>query len=151
MGCIVNEQVGKESGYDKVKISGEKVLYLNNENELILFDLLIGFNNVLWQLLNNIMEGLICFGKENEFELVMVEKWFVLNDKKIYIFMIWENVKWINGDLVMVGDFEYVWKWMFDLKKGVLFVFFGYFIEGGEVYNSGKGKKDDVKVMVKDD
>lgn len=82
MGCTANEQAGKESGHDKAKTSGEKVLYLNNENEPTSFDPPIGFNNVSWQPLNNIMEGLTRLGKENEPEPAMAEKWSVSNDKK---------------------------------------------------------------------
>ncbi|MGV2448550.1 UNVERIFIED_CONTAM: peptide ABC transporter substrate-binding protein, partial [Bacillus sp. ATCC 13368] len=57
MGCTANEQAGKEGSHDKAKTSGEKVLYVNNENEPTSFDPPIGFNNVSWQPLNNIMEG----------------------------------------------------------------------------------------------
>ncbi|WP_306372888.1 dipeptide ABC transporter substrate-binding protein DppE [Bacillus subtilis] len=151
MGCTANEQAGKEGSHDKAKTSGEKVLYVNNENEPTSFDPPIGFNNVSWQPLNNIMEGLTRLGEDHEPEPAMAEKWSVSKDKKTYTFTIRENAKWTNGDPVTAGDFEYAWKRMLDPKKGASSAFLGYFIEGGEAYNSGKGKKDDVKVTAKDD
>lgn len=42
------------------------MLYVNNENEPTSFDPPIGFNNVSWQPLNNIMEGLTRLGKDHE-------------------------------------------------------------------------------------
>lgn len=62
------------------------MLYLNNENEPTSFDPPIGFNNVSWQPLNNIMEGLTRLGKENEPEPAMAEKWSVSNDKNLHIY-----------------------------------------------------------------
>lgn len=40
---------------------------------------------------------------------------------KIFIFKICEDVNWFNGDLVMVYDFEYVWKKVVDLKIVVVY------------------------------
>ena len=42
------------------------MLRLNNENEPTSLDPPIGFNNVSWQPLNNIMEGLTRLGKDNK-------------------------------------------------------------------------------------
>lgn len=86
MGCTANEQAGKEGSHDKAKTSGEKVLYVNNENEPTSFDPPIGFNNVSWQPLNNIMEGLTRLGKDHEPEPAMAEKWSVSKDNKTYTF-----------------------------------------------------------------
>lgn len=33
------------------------------------------------------------------------------------MFMICDDVKWLNGDFVIVKDFEYVWKWVLDFKN----------------------------------
>lgn len=57
-GCTANEQAGQETKKKAKETAGEQVLRLNNENEPTSFDPPIGFNNVSWQALNNLMEGL---------------------------------------------------------------------------------------------
>lgn len=69
----------------------------------------------------------------------------------IYFFTIRDDAKWSNGDPLTAGDFEYAWKRLLDPKTGSSAAFLGYFIEGGEAFNSGKGSKDDVKVKAVDE
>ncbi|MEC2287568.1 peptide ABC transporter substrate-binding protein [Bacillus velezensis] len=149
MGCTANEQAGTEPGKAKEQ-GGETVLRLNNENEPTSLDPPIGFNNVSWQPLNNIMEGLTRLGKDNKPEPAMAESWKVSADKLTYTFNIRDNAEWTNGDPVTAEDFVYAWKRMLVPKTGASSAFLGYMIKGGEEFNSGKGKKEDVKVTAKD-
>ncbi|MEK4845584.1 peptide ABC transporter substrate-binding protein [Bacillus sp. FSL W8-0183] len=146
-GCTANEQAGKGSSSK----GEEKVLTLNNENEPTSFDPPIGFNNVSWQGLNNLMEGLTRLNEKHEPSAAMAEKWDISKDGKTYTFHLRDGIKWSNGDPVKASDFEYAWKRLLDPKTGSSAAFLAYMIEGGEAFNSGKGKKEDVKVKAVND
>ncbi|KAA6453172.1 peptide ABC transporter substrate-binding protein [Bacillus swezeyi] len=150
-GCTANEQAGQEAEKKGKEAEKEQILRLNNENEPTSFDPPIGFNNVSWQALNNLMEGLTRLGADHEPLAASAEKWDISEDGKTYTFTIREQAKWSNGDLLTAGDFEYAWKRLLDPKTGSSAAFLGYVIEGGEAFNSGKGTKDDVKVEALDD
>ncbi|MCZ0073358.1 peptide ABC transporter substrate-binding protein [Bacillus sonorensis] len=152
-GCTANEQAGQNANADgKGKESNqEQVLKLNNENEPTSFDPPTGFNNVSWQALNNLMEGLTRLGADHEPEAASAEKWSISDDGKTYTFTIRGQAKWSNGDPLTAGDFEYAWKRLLDPKTGSSAAFLGYVIEGGEEFNNGKGSKDDVKVEALND
>ncbi|NPC92269.1 peptide ABC transporter substrate-binding protein [Bacillus sp. WMMC1349] len=148
-GCTANQQAGqtgKKRGADQ-----EQVLKLNNEKEPTSFDPPIGFNSVSWQALNNLMEGLTRLGADHEPAAATAEKWNISEDGKTYTFTIRQNAKWSNGDPLTAGDFEFAWKRLLDPKTGSSAAFLGYVIEGGEAFNSGKGKKDEVKVKALDE
>ncbi|MGE6631079.1 peptide ABC transporter substrate-binding protein [Bacillus sp. NPDC077027] len=147
-GCTANEQTGKGSSSSSAK---EKVLRLNNESEPTSFDPPIGFNNVSWQGLNNLMEGLTRLNDKHEPSGAMAEKWDISDDGKTYTFHLRDGIKWSNGDPVLASDFEYAWKRLLNPKTGSSASFLAYMIEGGEDYNSGKGKEADVAVKAVND
>lgn len=147
-GCTANEQAGKGSSSNQGE---KKVLTLNNENEPTSFDPPIGFNNVSWQGLNNLMEGLTRLNEKHEPSPAMAEKWEISEDGKTYTFHLRDGIKWSNGDPVKASDFEYAWKRLLDPKTGSSASFLAYMIEGGEAFNSGKGNKEDVKVSAVND
>ncbi|WP_423406884.1 peptide ABC transporter substrate-binding protein [Heyndrickxia sp. MSNUG] len=151
--CTANESTGKETdGKDKgdKDKGGEKVLYLNNGQEPTSFDPPIGFDSASWSALNNLMEGLTRLNAEHQPEEATAEKWDVSEDGKTYTFHIRENAKWSNGDDVTANDFVFAWKRLLDPATGSSAAFLGYFIEGGEEFNSGKGSAENVKVKAVD-
>ncbi|AIE60164.1 peptide ABC transporter substrate-binding protein [Bacillus methanolicus] len=153
--CTANENAGKEpadknNSGDK-QSSGEKVLYWNNGQEPTSFDPPMGFDSVSYNALNNLMEGLTRLNADHKPEPATAEKWDVSKDGKTYTFHIRENAKWSNGDPVTAKDFEFAWKRLLDPKTGSAAAFLGYFIEGAEAFNTGKGSADDVKVKAIDD
>ncbi|WP_462406406.1 peptide ABC transporter substrate-binding protein [Gracilibacillus sp. Marseille-QA3620] len=144
----------KESGNEDRKGNqdgDEKVLYLNNGEEPTSFDPPIGFNAVSWNALNNLMEGLTRLGKNHEPEKAAAENWEVSDDGKVYTFFIREDAKWSNGDDLTASDFVYAWKRLLDPETASGAAFLGYFIEGGEAFNTEKGTADDVKVEAVDE
>lgn len=153
--CTANENAGKEpsekSDGGGKQSSGEKVLYWNNGQEPTSFDPPIGFDSASWNALNNLMEGLTRLNADHEPEPATAEKWDVSEDGKTYTFHIRENAKWSNGDPVTANDFEFAWKRLLDPKTGSAAAFLGYFIEGAEAFNTGKGTADDVKVKAIDE
>jgi dipeptide transport system substrate-binding protein len=152
--CTANKDAGtdpksKDKGTKEAKV--EKVLNLNNGQEPTSFDPPIGFDAVSWNSLNNLMEGLTRLGPDNEPQAATASKWDLSSDGKTYTFHIRSNAKWSNGDDVKASDFVYSWKRLLDPATGSSAAFLGYFIEGGEAYNTGKGSADDVKVKAVDD
>ncbi|MDQ0217368.1 peptide ABC transporter substrate-binding protein [Peribacillus cavernae] len=143
-----NETSSEKTGTGKGK--EEKILHLKNNTEPTSFDPPIGFDAVSWDPLNNIMEGLTRLSKNHEPEAAMAEKWEVSEDGKTYTFHIRDSAKWSNGDDVTANDFVYAWKRMLDPDTGSSAAFLGYFIEGGEAFNTGKGKADDVQIKAVD-
>ncbi|MCR8847457.1 peptide ABC transporter substrate-binding protein [Rossellomorea sp. SC111] len=150
--CTATKDAGSESssGETKKEDAG-KVLHLNNGAEPTSFDPPIGFDSYSWTALNNLMEGMTRLNANHEPEAAMAEKWDVSEDGKVYTFHIRDNAKWSNGDDVTAGDFVFAWKRLLNPDTGSPAAFLGYFIEGGEAFNTGKGSADDVKVTAKDE
>ncbi|CAH0345766.1 peptide ABC transporter substrate-binding protein [Bacillus sp. CECT 9360] len=148
--CTASNEAGseKDSGGEGKK---EKVLHLKNNTEPTSLDPSIGFDAVSWDPLNNIMEGLTRLSKDHEPEAATAEKWEVSEDEKTYTFFIRKDAKWSNGDDLTANDFVYAWKRLLDPNTGSSASFLGYFIEGGEAFNSGKGKAEDVKIKAVDE
>ncbi|WP_099159414.1 peptide ABC transporter substrate-binding protein [Virgibacillus ndiopensis] len=154
--CTANESAGKKKddggGADEgTETTDEKVLYMNNGDEPTSFNPPEGFDSVSWTSLNNLMEGLTRLGKDDKPQPAMAEKWDISEDGKTYTFHIRENANWSNGDPVTAGDFVYAWKELLNPDNAFSTAFLGYFIEGGEAYNSGEGSADDVAVKAVDD
>lgn len=150
--CTANESAGSDTldNGDKSEAK-EKILRLNNGAEPTSFDPVIGFDAVSWNALNNLMEGLTRLGKEHEPEAATAEKWDISEDGKTYTFHIREDAKWSNGDDLTANDFVFAWKRLLNPETGSGAAFLGYFIEGGEAYNSGTGSAEDVKVKAVDE
>lgn len=151
--CTASKDAGSEENTKdngKKKAAGEKVLYMNNGQEPTSFDPPIGFDAVSWNALNNLMEGLTRLNKQHEPEAATAEKWDVSADGKTYTFHIRDNAKWSNGDDVTANDFVFAWKRLLDPATGSGAAFLGYFIEGAEAFNTGKGTADGVKVKAVD-
>ncbi|WP_191562090.1 peptide ABC transporter substrate-binding protein [Metabacillus idriensis] len=150
--CTANESAGSDTkdGGDNSKAK-EKILRLNNGAEPTSFDPVIGFDAVSWNALNNLMEGLTRLGKDHEPEAATAEKWDISEDGKTYTFHIRADAKWSNGDDLTANDFVFAWKRLLNPETGSGAAFLGYFIEGGEAYNSGTGSADDVKVKAVDE
>ncbi|WP_164667595.1 peptide ABC transporter substrate-binding protein [Virgibacillus doumboii] len=139
---------GKNSGSDNTE---EKVLRMNNGEEPTSLNPPIGFDTVSWNALNNLMEGLTRLGKNDKPQPAIAEDWDISEDGKTYTFYLRDNANWSNGDPVTAQDFVYAWKQLLNPETGAAPAFLGYFIEGGEAYNTGEGSADDVAVKAVDD
>ncbi|SHG69535.1 peptide ABC transporter substrate-binding protein [Ornithinibacillus halophilus] len=131
---------------------GEKtVLYMNNGKEPTSFNPPSGFDDVSWNALNNLMEGLTRLGKNDRPQPAIAERWDISENGKIYTFYLRENANWSNGDPVTAYDFEYAWEQLLNPENLSPAAFLGYLIEGGEAYNNGNGPKDKVGVRAVDE
>lgn len=100
-------------------------------------------------IINNTYEGLM---RKNEAGLQpgIAEKYEVSADGKTYTFHLRDS-KWSDGKPVTAGDFEYSWKRALDPATASEYAFQLYYIKGGQEFNSGKGKIEDVAVKAIDD
>src|SRR5699024_161824 len=105
----------------------EKVLHLNNGEEPTSFNPSIGFDELSWDPLNNLMEGLTRLQEDHSAGPGVADDWDISEDKKTYTFHLNEDANWSNGDPVVAGDFEYAWKYMLDPETASSAAFLGYF------------------------
>lgn len=96
-------------------------------------------------------EGLVVYSVKGEIILGVVESWMMLDDGMVYMFMLCDDVKWLNGDFVVVGDFVYLFCWIMILEIGVKYVNIFYLIKNVEVVNKGDMLVEDFVVKVIDD
>ncbi|WP_217586421.1 peptide ABC transporter substrate-binding protein [Lentibacillus saliphilus] len=129
----------------------EKVLRINNGNEPTSFNPPKGFDSVSYSPLNNLLEGLTRLGEDHTPQPAMAEKWDISEDGTTYTFTIRSDANWSNGDPVTADDFVYAWTALLDPEKGFPSAFLGYFIKGGEAFNSGEGSADDLGLQALDD
>lgn len=167
IGCTASNDAGKENDDpnstnnddtnnnnndgDADDASGEKILYLNNGEEPTSFDPSIGFDQLSWDPLNNLMEGLTRLDENHVPKEGVAKDWDISDDGLEYTFYLNEDAKWSNGDPVVAEDFEYAWKYMLDPDTASEAAFLAYFIEGGEDYNNGEGSADDVAIEAVDE
>ncbi|WP_077623432.1 peptide ABC transporter substrate-binding protein [Sediminibacillus massiliensis] len=163
--CTANESAGNEEdetqqeaegssdegASDGEESGGDNVLRLNNGVEPTSFDPPMGFDAASWQALNNLMEGLTRLGQNDQPEAATAEEWDISEDGKEYTFTIRDEAKWSNGDDVTAEDFVYAWTRLLDPETGSPAAFLGYFIEGGEAFNSGDGSADDLGLEAVDE
>jgi dipeptide transport system substrate-binding protein len=161
--CTANEEAGQESdetaevdaagdSEDAVsESSGENILRVNNNTEPSSLNPSIGFDEVSWDPLNNLMEGLTRLDEDHVPQEATAESWEISDDGLTYTFHIREDANWSNGDPVTAQDFEFAWKYMLDPETASPAAFLGYFIEGAEEYNSGEGDADGVQVTAVDE
>lgn len=158
--CTANEDAGKEEKQttdEETKEGetdgdgGEKILRLNNGEEPTSLDPSIGFDQLSWDPLNNLMEGLTRLDKDSQPAPGVAEEWDISDDKLTYTFHLREDANWSNGDPVTAEDFVYAWKYMLDPETASSAAFLAYFIEGAEEYNAGEGSADDVAINAIDE
>ncbi|GEL78754.1 peptide ABC transporter substrate-binding protein [Tenuibacillus multivorans] len=148
-----SENEGNESEEEESdsQDDGKKVLYLNNGEEPTSFDPPIGFDSVSWNALNNLLEGLTRLDSSHTPQPAIAEDWEISDDGTVYTFYIREDANWSNGDPVTAQDFVFAWKRLLNPETASSAAFLGYFIKGGEAYNTGEGSADDVMVEAVDD
>lgn len=161
--CTANKSAGEDPQEDpepteETKKEEEeekegKVLYLNNGIEPTSLNPSIGFDQVSWDPLNNLMEGLTRLDEDSTAQAGVAEDWDISDDGLTYTFHLRENGNWSNGDPVVAEDFVYAWKLMLDPETipPSPAAFLAYFIEGAEDFNSGDGSADDVALKAIDD
>lgn len=159
--CTAGDDAGKEKDSDDstgseetegtTEDEGEKILRVNNGTEPTSLDPSIGFDDVSWSPLNNLMEGLTRLNEDSIADVGVAEDWDISDDGLTYTFHLREDANWSNGDPVVAEDFVFAWTYMLDPANSSQAAFLGYFIEGAEEFNSGEGNVEDIAITAVDE
>lgn len=96
-------------------------------------------------------EGLTSYDLNGQLTNATAESFTNSPDFTRFTFKIRKDAKWSNGDPVTAHDFVYAIKRNLDPKTASEYAYQLYYIKGGEEYNTGKGKAEDVGVKALDD
>ncbi|KQL45004.1 ABC transporter substrate-binding protein [Brevibacillus choshinensis] len=96
-------------------------------------------------------EGLTNYDLNGQLTNATAESFTNNDDYTKFTFKIRKEAKWNNGDPVTAKDFVYAIRRNLDPKTASEYAYQLYYIKGGEEFNTGKGKADDVGVKALDD
>ena len=97
-----------------------------------------------------VSEGLTRQGKDGTPEPGLAEKWDISEDGLTWTFHLRENLKWSDGEPITADDFKFAWLRALDPATASEYAYMLYCLKGGQAYNEGKGKKEDVGINVID-
>ncbi len=100
-------------------------------------------DNVSFDILTNIMEGLTQYNSKLEPVPAIAKRWEFSDQGRTLTFFLRNDVKWSDGKLVTAGDFEYSWKRLLNPATAAEYAYFLFDIENAYEYNSGKIKNAD--------
>ncbi len=101
--------------------------------------------------LDHCFEGLYKRLADGTFVPGMASGYTLADDNVTYTFTLRDGIKWSNGDPVTAEDFEYAWKHALNPDTASDYAFQLYYLKGGEAYNTGAGKVEDVGVKAIDE
>ncbi|GAA4708176.1 peptide ABC transporter substrate-binding protein [Brevibacillus fulvus] len=96
-------------------------------------------------------EGLTNYDTNGQLVNAQAESFENSPDFTQFTFKLRKDLKWSNGDPLTAHDFEYAIKRNLDPKTASGYAYQLYYLKGGEEYNTGKGKAEDVGVKALDD
>jgi len=96
-------------------------------------------------------EGLTNYDLNGQLTNATAESFTNNADFTQFTFTIRKDAKWNNGDPVTAHDFVYAIRRNLDPKTASEYAYQLYYIKGGEEFNTGKGKAEDVGVKALDD
>lgn len=139
-----------DEGKDTAK-DVEKILRTNNSSEPGSLDPALAQGTHESWVLDHTFEGLMKINPDLEIIPGMAKEYKVSEDNLTYTFTLRDDIKWSNGDPVTAGDFEFAWKRALNPDTAADYAHQLYYIKGGEAYNTGEGKVEDVMVKAEDD
>lgn len=96
-------------------------------------------------------EGLTSYDLNGQLVNAQAESFENSPDFTKFTFKIRQGLQWNNGDPITANDFVYSIKRNLDPKTASEYAYQLYYIKGGEEFNAGKGKVEDVGVKALDD
>ena len=140
---------GKEKSTTKPK-EEKKVLQLTETGEIPSLNSLKVTDAVSFNVLNNVMEGLVRLSKNDEVIPGIAQKHEISKDGKTYTFHL-RDAKWSNGDPVTAHDFVYAWKQLVNPETGSEYAYIMYDVKNAEKINKKQIGLDELGVKVQDD
>ncbi|WP_343797836.1 peptide ABC transporter substrate-binding protein [Bacillus carboniphilus] len=113
-GCYGGEG-GEGGGEGK---DAAQVLKITETAEIPTMDSVMAEDEVGFNIMNQVFEGLMRLNKENEPEPAVAEDYEANEDETEYTFTLREDAKWSNGDQVKAQDFVFAWRKAVDPQTG---------------------------------
>ncbi|HLO03098.1 MAG TPA: peptide ABC transporter substrate-binding protein [Symbiobacteriaceae bacterium] len=129
--------------------AGEKVIRYNAGSDFRSLDPQLMSDNVSGNAATQLFEGMVRMTEKGA-QPGMAEKWEVSEGGKKYTFHLRKDAKWSNGDPVTADDFAFAWTRALDPVLASEYAYQLYYIKGGEAFNTGKGKAEDLGIKVVD-
>jgi oligopeptide transport system substrate-binding protein len=95
-------------------------------------------DNVSFDVLTNLMEGLTQYNEKMEPIPAIAKEWKFSPDGKTITFYLRDDVRWTDGKPVTAMDFEYSWKRLLNPMTAAEYAYFLFDIKNAYEYNSGK-------------
>lgn len=118
----------------------ERVFRMALRSEPPTLDLSLATDNVSFDVLTNIMEGLTQYSPDLKPIPAIAERWEFSEDGRVITYYLRDDVLWTDGQPVTAMDFEYSWKRLLDPATGAEYAYFLFDIENAQEFNSGKIK-----------
>lgn len=127
-------------------------LKINLEGDIPDLESTISTDEVSFNVLNNINEGLYRLDANNEPVPAMAESVEESDDGLNYTFTLRDGIQWSNGDPVTAEDFRYAWLRAMNPDTADQFAFIvSDYIEGGSDFAAGDGSAEDVGIAAQDE
>ncbi|MBL0388057.1 peptide ABC transporter substrate-binding protein [Tumebacillus sp. ITR2] len=150
VGCGSDDKASTNTG-DSTKAAEAQEINLALADEIPSLDSSKATDNIAFNMLGQVMEGLTRLDKSGKAVPGVAKDWKVSDDGLTYTFNLRDDSKWSDGTNVTAKDFEYAWKRTLDPKTASQYAFMLAWVKGGDAYNQGKGTADEVGVKAKDD
>ncbi|PTM58038.1 peptide ABC transporter substrate-binding protein [Desmospora activa] len=144
--------IGSLSGCSSNVGGNSGVLQLTVDADPPTLDSAFALDGNSYNLLNNVMEGLMRLNKDNEPEPAIAEKMPEVSDNgRVYTFRIREDAQWSDGQPVRAQDFEYAWKRILHPETGSPVAFNLFSLENATAYMQGQVEAEEVGVTALDE
>lgn len=120
-----------------------RTLRLAIHSEPPTLDWSLATDNVSFDVLTNIMEGLTQYNENLEPVPAIAHRWQFSNDGKTLTYYLRDDVVWTDGQPVTAHDFEYAWKRLLNPATAAEYAYFLFDVKNAHAYNSGKLKDPD--------
>jgi len=109
-------------------------------------------DNISFDVLNNLMEGLYRQDPDNKPIPASAEGVEISKDELTYTFTLRDGIQWSNGDPVTSQDYKWAWLHLLDPDTAATYAYlFATFVKGAEDYNLDKAGPETVAIETPDD
>jgi len=120
-----------------------RTLRLALSSEPPTLDWSLATDNVSFDVLTNIMEGLTQYDDNLNPIPAIAERWEFSEDGKTVTFYLRDDATWTDGTSVTADQFEYAWKRLLNPATAAQYAYFLFDVVNAAEYNSGKIKDPD--------
>lgn len=133
-----NSNFSSSNGVNKGNLADKQVVNWTETSELPSIDPSIATDQISFDAMNNVGEGLYRLGKDNKILPGVATKTKESKDGKTYTFTLRKNAKWSNGDKVTAKDFVYSWRRINNPKTGSQYAYLYSGIKNADKIQAGK-------------